>query len=282
MPNCPSRSPLSAPLPEVRRSSCQNATAATTRSPTSAPARSGAGSARARPRTAVAAVSAGATTAAAQASAAAAPTSQTSAVGPVSMCSPILASGPCPASSRVSGPASSGAHTAAGRASSSASMAESAARRPRDAPRASSTWVSPARSVLSSRATSSSAYAASSTSCNETISSVALDTSSARSSWPRTSGSEVRAMTPPFSPGCAARNAWLFSAAVRRGPIRSAPNELKSAVASHDGPSWVIRPDPKAAVSVSNGPYVVNESLRTPRPPSSSSCQYGSFRSAGR
>lgn len=248
----------------------------------SAPVRSGAGSVRPRPRAATAAVSAGATTAAAQASAATTPTSQTSAVGPVSTRSPILASSPWPASSRVSGPASSGARAAAGSASSSASRAESTARRPRDAPRASSTWVSPARSVLSSRATSSSVYAASSTSCNEMISRVALDTSSARSNEPITSGSEVRVVTPLSSPGRAATSFWLFFAAVRSESIRSAPKVVKSAVASQDTPPCVIRPDPKAAASVSIGPYVRNESLCTPRPPSSSSCQYGSFRSTGR
>lgn len=191
MPRVPEALLLSVPEPEVCRSSCQYATAAMTRSPTSAPARSGAGRARALPRSGPAALSEGTVTASAQPTATATATSHTPRSALTSSRSPIRDRAPQEDSSRISGPARSGAHTAAGSASSSASMAASEVTRAREPPRARSIHVSPARSVLSSRATSSSVYVASRTSCSATMRSVERETSRARSARSRVSGSEV-------------------------------------------------------------------------------------------
>ncbi len=258
MPSRPSRSPLSAPLPDVPvcRSSCQYATPAISSRARSAPARTGPGSAADRPsrRMPALAVSAGATTASAHASATPTPTSHTTAFAPDSSRSPSRVSPPRSASSPVNGPASSGATTAAGTASSSASIAAREAIRPREPPRARSTSVSPARSVLSNRATSSSVYPASSTSCTATITMVERDTSRARSIWSMTVGSEVRTVAPPPSTGSASSAFTPSVADRRRSPVRSVVTVRKSAEASQDDRSVVTRGEPSTAGSVSSGP----------------------------
>lgn len=104
--------------------------------------------------------------------------------------------------------------------------------RRRDAPRARSRSVSPVRSVLSSRATSSSAYAASSTSCTATINRVERATSSARSLWASTVGSEVCTVAPFANTGSLPRAWEPLVAESRRSPMRSVVTVPKSAVAS--------------------------------------------------
>ncbi len=248
----------------------------------SAPARTGAGSAevRAERLPPALAASAGATTASAQASAVTAATIHTWPVAPVSSRSPIRESPPRSASSRVRGPASNGATTAAGSASSSASIAASEVIRARDPPRARSSSVSPPRSLLSSRATSSRAYPASSTSCTATIVSVERETSRARSTCSMTVGSEVWALAPSWNSAEASRAFGPVVAEWCRASIRSVVTVRKSADASQDISPVLVRPEPSTAGSVSSGPYVVKTTLRMPRPPSASSCQYGSDWSA--
>ncbi len=229
------------------------------------------------------AASAGATTAAAQHSATTAATSHTPGEGEVSSRTPSEESADRSAKSRVSGPDRSGAATAAGRASSSASAAARPAIRRREAPRARSRAVSPERSVLSSRATSSSAYAASSTSCTATIRRVERETSSARPVWSRTAGSPVEAET--VAPNAARFSARAFGpsvAAARSASIRSVVKPVKSAVPSQEVSPGARAPEARTAGSVSSGPYVVNDTVRTPRPPAGSSRQYGSVVSTGR
>ncbi len=108
---------------------------------------------------------------------------------------------------------------------------------------------------------------------------VERDTSSARSIWSRTVGSEVRTVAP--SPNTAESDSFPGpSADARRSAsVRSVVTVRKSADASQDtGPS-LTRPEPTTAGSASSGPYVVKTTLRAPRPPSGSSRQYGSSRS---
>ncbi|CAM5621783.1 hypothetical protein SCALM49S_02166 [Streptomyces californicus] len=199
----------------------------------SAPARTGPGSAAARVRRPPApAVSDGATTASAHARATPAETSQTVPVEDAPTRSPIRDRSPRSASSPVSGPASRGATIAAGTASSSASNAANEVIRPREPPRARSSSRSPSRSEFSSRATSSRAYAASSTSCTATIISVERDTRSARSSWSSTVGSDVRTVTPEENTG-AAESAFGVAADASRSPsMEPVVRPAKSAVAS--------------------------------------------------
>ncbi len=229
------------------------------------------------------AASAGATTAAAQHSATTAATSHTGSEGEASSRTPSEERADRSAKSRVSGPDRSGAASAAGRASSSASVAASPAIRRREPPRARSRAVSPERSVLSSRATSSSAYAASSTSCTATISRVERETSRARPVWSRTAGSAVDTET--VVPNAARFSASAFGpsvAAARRASIRSVVKRVKSAVPSQEVSPGLSAPEARTAGSASSGPYVVNATVRTPRPPIWSSRQYGSVVSTGR
>ncbi|MCI4143564.1 hypothetical protein MRQ88_17175 [Streptomyces sp. MMS20-AI2-20] len=171
-----------------------------------------------------------------------------------SRCSPIRASAPRPASSRVSGPASSGAHSAAGVASRSASRAANRATWAREAPRARSSRVSAARSEVSSRATSSSAHPASRASWRTTTSSVVRETNRERSTRSSVAGSSPAAVAEPCRAGAEGSAATPSFMAVRSASIRSVVIPEKSAEASQPTGPALTRPPVSTAGSASSGP----------------------------
>lgn len=250
---------LSVPLPDDRRCSCQKATPATTSRPTSAPAWTVPGSAPRRAREARSAVcdpvprSAGAMTASAQASATIPETSQAAPGSPSPSEVPVLAIAPVPPSSRMTGPASSGAAITAGSASSSASPAASHATRSREPPRARSSAVSPARSSARSWATSSRAKAARMTSCRAPISSVERVTSRLRRSASSRSGSPLDAWAAVVA-GSSLKAATVCRTSFSRRSIEPVVAVRKSPDACQATLSAATRPEPKVPSATSIGP----------------------------